>query len=164
MSTCVMEIIDSFVRQRQFMVVIDDSNSNRIMISAGLAQRTVLSPLLFSVHIIDMPSPPYIASFADDTALFASAKKSTKFVKRLNTAIALLDSYILQTLLTWRIQLKFENNARQKTHNRTTHWRWVDLYLSIFIQRLNNNFNHNCEKSNFPLNRALHTLWWDLAN
>jgi hypothetical protein len=52
----------------------------------GVAQGGVISPVLFSLYVKDMPSPSHhveLAFYADDTAIITTSRKPT-----------LLDSYL----------------------------------------------------------------------
>jgi hypothetical protein len=57
---------------------------------AGLAQGGLISPVLFSLYVNDMPSPSYhveLALYSDDTAVIATSRKPTLLV-------SYLDSYL----------------------------------------------------------------------
>ena len=53
-----------------------------------MAQGGLISPVLFSVYVNDMPSPSHhveIALFADDTAVTATSRKPTLLVSYLES-------------------------------------------------------------------------------
>ena len=71
---------------------------------AGVAQGRLISPVLFSLYINDMPLPSHhveLALYADDTAIIATSRKPTLLV-------IYLESYLndLQRWLSdWRITI-----------------------------------------------------------
>jgi hypothetical protein len=51
---------------------------------AGVAQGGLISPVLFSLYVNDMPSPSHhveLALYADDTAIIATFRKPTLLVR-----------------------------------------------------------------------------------
>ena len=55
---------------------------------AGVAQGGLISPVLFSLHVNDMPSPLHhveLALYADDTAIIATSHKPTLLVSYLES-------------------------------------------------------------------------------
>jgi hypothetical protein len=77
---------------------------------AGVAQRGLISPVLFSLYVNDMPSPSHhveVALYADDTADIATSRKPTLLV-------SYLESYLtdLQRLLSeWRIAINVSKSS-----------------------------------------------------
>lgn len=101
--TYLIRILNSFIRKRQFSVHVNDATSNLIQIPAGLAQGTCISPILYALYVADIPiaSKTEIALYADDTAIFTSAKRSNTITKRLNNTLIELKQYFHQ----WKIKL-----------------------------------------------------------
>ena len=55
---------------------------------AGVAQGGLISPVLFSLYVNDMPSPSHhveLALYADDTAIIATSRKPTLLVSYLES-------------------------------------------------------------------------------
>ena len=50
-------ILASYLKNREFRIRFDDSLSDFKPIKAGVPQRSVLSPLLYSLFTADIPSP-----------------------------------------------------------------------------------------------------------
>lgn len=101
--TYLIRLINSFIRNRSFAVHINNHVSSKIETSAGLAQGTCLSPLLYSLYEADMPSDENVqlALYADDTAVYTSAKNSNTIIKRLNNEAATLSEYFKM----WKIKI-----------------------------------------------------------
>jgi len=77
---------------------------------AGVAQGGLISPILFSLYVNDMPSPSHnveLAFYADDTAIIATSRKPTLLV-------GYLESYLndLQRWLSdWRIAINVSKST-----------------------------------------------------
>jgi len=76
----IVKWIKDFLKDRSFRVQINESMSDFYDIKAGVPQGAVLSPLLFSIYINDLPSchsrhKSYYLLFADDLASFFIYKK-----------------------------------------------------------------------------------------
>ena len=101
--TYLTRLINAFIRHRKFAVHINGSTSNKINIPAGLAQGTCISPLLYSLFVADMPTDSKVntALYADDTAIYTSAKQSNTIVNRLNSSLATLQAYFIK----WKIKI-----------------------------------------------------------
>lgn len=107
--TYLIRLINSFIRNRQFSVHINQGVSQSINIPAGLAQGTCISPILYALFIADIPqdNDVKIALYADDTALYTAAKTSNTIVRRLNLSLQTLQLYFRK----WKI--KINNNKTQ---------------------------------------------------
>jgi len=96
--------ISSYLRSRAFEVSFHSATSSRRDTRAGVAQGRLISPVLFSLYINDMPLPSHhveLALYADDTAIIATSRKPTLLV-------IYLESYLndLQRWLSdWRITI-----------------------------------------------------------
>ena len=68
--------ISSFLCKRQMRVVIDGESSQETKVISGVPQGTVLGPLLFLVHINDLPDcvSSKVRLFADDCLLYREIK------------------------------------------------------------------------------------------
>jgi len=66
--------IESFLSCRQQLVLFDGARSEHSAVTSGVPQGTVMGPLLFLLHINDMPSVvdpgTSIRLFADDTLIY----------------------------------------------------------------------------------------------
>ena len=72
--------IKSFLDNRSQSVAINGSLSNRIPVSSGGPQGSVIGPLLFLIYINDLPEHVTCKTrlFADDTAIYLSLKSDTQ--------------------------------------------------------------------------------------
>jgi hypothetical protein len=63
--------------------------------AAGLRQGAVLSSVLFTLYIADMPYPPNtsLALYADDTAILAQSLRTDTIARRLSQATSVLQRY-----------------------------------------------------------------------
>ena len=70
--------ITNFLNNRKQRVVVDGSFSNFADVESGVPQGTVLSPLLFLLHINDLPScvNSKVRLFADDCLLYREIKNN----------------------------------------------------------------------------------------
>ena len=72
--------IKDFLDNRKQAAVINGINSDRISISSGVTQGSVLGPILFLAYINDLPEQvkSRVRLFADDTALYLSISSTTE--------------------------------------------------------------------------------------
>ena len=79
--------MQSYLTNRKQKVRIDQSESERITITMGVPQGTILGPLLFILYINDllitMPENS-ILSYADDTAVISSGQKWIEVESEMN--------------------------------------------------------------------------------
>jgi hypothetical protein len=101
--TYLIKIIQSFLRDRNFFVQVEEDISNRISIKAGVPQGAVLSPTLFNVFLFDIPSffRCILSLFADDTAILTSSDKPGPIMKRLQSSLTKIQNYFLN----WKIKV-----------------------------------------------------------
>lgn len=101
--TYLVRIINSFIRNRHFVVHVNGGTSRKVAIPAGLAQGTCISPILYALFVSDMPDIEKIekALYADDTTLYTAARSSNIIVKRLNSSLLILQDYFVK----WKIKM-----------------------------------------------------------
>jgi retron-type reverse transcriptase len=82
-----VHIISQYLRCRTFEASFrTDKSSSRSML-AGVAQGGLISPVIFSLYVNEMPTPSHhveLALYADDTAIIATSRKPTLFVSYVN--------------------------------------------------------------------------------
>ena len=68
--------IYNFLKSRKQSVVVDGKQSSLIDVVSGVPQGTVLGPLLFLLHFIDLPSvvSSKVRLFADDCLIYRNIK------------------------------------------------------------------------------------------
>lgn len=100
------KLIDSFIRDREFIVYVKGSKSYKVKMSAGLAQGTVLNPLLYILYVSDIPIPVNVqlAMYADDIAIYTSSYDPDAVVRNLNNALNVLRKYFVQ----WKIKINID--------------------------------------------------------
>lgn len=72
-----VNLIEGYLRNRSYHVNINNENSSRRNIEAGVPQGSILGPLLFNLYTADIPEPKRatIAQYADDTAIYYSNRR-----------------------------------------------------------------------------------------
>lgn len=104
--TYLIKLISSFLKDRSFTVCVNGIQSSSKPIPAGLAQGSVISPLLYAVYTSDLKIPSNCESgyYADDTAILSSAKQSNTVVKNLSNALLKIHKYFIK----WKIKINCE--------------------------------------------------------
>lgn len=72
-------LLASYLSNRLFQVREGDATSSFHVIRAGVPQRSILGPILYTMYTADLPEVPGVmtATYADDTAILARNKDST---------------------------------------------------------------------------------------
>jgi hypothetical protein len=67
-------LLKSYLHNRHFRVKVGNDYSELKYIHAGVAQGSVLGPLLYLLYMADLPMSPrtFIATFADDTSILTT--------------------------------------------------------------------------------------------
>lgn len=92
-----IEIVQDFLKNRKFMVKVEQEYSTIKAVGAGVPQGSILGPTLFILFINDIPKEiPHteLSIFADDTAIFATAHRTPTAVKRLQAATDKIMKYL----------------------------------------------------------------------
>ena len=79
-SSYIVHTISSCLRYRRFETSFQTATSSRRGTRAGVAQGGLISPVLFSLYVNDMPPPSHhveLALYADDTAIIATSRMLT---------------------------------------------------------------------------------------
>jgi hypothetical protein len=77
---------------------------------AGVAQSGLVSPMLFSLYVNDIPTPSRhveLAQFADDTALVATSRSPSLLVGYLEAYLGILE----RRLRDWRIAINVSKST-----------------------------------------------------
>lgn len=98
-----VKLIQSYLRNRKFMVHIGNVKSSIQTVPAGVPQGSILGPYLFLLFLNDIPIQPrtHLACFADDTASYSSSSDLDLIVGRLQFSVDLLHSYFTK----WKLKL-----------------------------------------------------------
>jgi hypothetical protein len=102
--------ISSDLRGRTFEASFQAATSSRRVMRAGVAQGGLISSVLFSLYVNDMPTPSRyveLALYADDTAVIATSRKPALLVSYLESYL-----YDLQRWLSeWRIMINVSKSS-----------------------------------------------------
>jgi hypothetical protein len=88
-------LIKDFTSNRTFKVHIDTDQSGAKLIPAGLPQGSILSPTLYSIYVSDLKFNIHTQSacYADDTAIFSSANRTTTILKNLQKSLSKVENF-----------------------------------------------------------------------
>ena len=106
----VVHTISSYIRSWMFEASFQMATSSCSGLRAAVAQGRLISPVLFSLYVNDMPSPSHhveLALYTDDTAIIATSHKLTLLA-------SYLESYckdLQQWLSEWRIAINVSNST-----------------------------------------------------
>jgi hypothetical protein len=124
----------SYLNSRTFEASFKSATSTIRRMRAGVAQGGIVSPVLFSLYVNDMPSPSHhveLALYADDTAVIATSRQPALLVKYLETYL----SYLERWLSEWRIAINVSKSSAMhfaKTERRVPKPRPVQLFGEPF--------------------------------
>jgi hypothetical protein len=99
-----VKTIQSYLRSRTFEASFQTATSSSRGMRAGAAHGGLISPVLFSLYVNDMPVPSHhveLVLYADDTAVIATSRKPALLV-------SYLESYLAELVLwlrRWRIAI-----------------------------------------------------------
>jgi hypothetical protein len=106
----IVHTISSYLRGRTFEAFFQTATSSGRGMRAGVAQGGLISPVLFSLYVNDMPSPSHhveLALYADDMEVIPTSRKPTLLV-------SLLESYLYdfqRWLSKWRITINVSKSS-----------------------------------------------------
>ncbi|GFX62158.1 probable RNA-directed DNA polymerase from transposon X-element [Trichonephila clavipes] len=109
-------LLHSYNSNRSYQVRVKDTLSTTKFINCGVAQGSLLGPLLFNLYINDIPeySLTKLNMYADDTAVHATFKRITSVTFALNKHLKLLENYYDR----WKISINVEKSAAVFTKKR----------------------------------------------
>jgi hypothetical protein len=99
-----VKTLSSYLHSRTFQSSFNSATSTRRNMRAGVAQGALVSPVLFSLYVNDMPESSRhveLALYADDTALIATFRSPLLLVSYLETYLNTLELW----LRDWRIAI-----------------------------------------------------------
>ncbi|GFU59796.1 probable RNA-directed DNA polymerase from transposon X-element [Trichonephila clavipes] len=102
-------LLHSYNSNRSYQVRVKDTLSTTKFINCGVAQGSLLGPLLFNLYINDIPeySLTKLNMYADDTAVHTTFKRITSVTFALNKHLKLLEKYYDR----WKISINVEKSA-----------------------------------------------------
>jgi retron-type reverse transcriptase len=102
--------ISSYLQDQMFKASFQMAMLSRRDMQAGVAQGGLISPVLFSLYVNDMPSPSHhveLALYADDTAIIATSRKPTLLVSYLESYLNDLQRWLSE----WRIAINVSKST-----------------------------------------------------
>ena len=120
-----VKTVFSYLKGRTFEASFQRTTSTTRRMQAGVAQGEIISPILFSLYVNDMPSLSChveLALYADDTAVIATSRQLALLVKYLETYLSDLErmEYRHQCLEELRYALRQDRLALFETPSSTT--------------------------------------------
>ena len=101
-----LELITSYLKDRQQYVSLGDSQSTQQYVSIGVPQGSILGPLLFLIYINDLPTATkfFIKLYADDTFLCYQHEDSKLLEREVNTEIDKVYKWLASNQLTLNVR------------------------------------------------------------
>jgi hypothetical protein len=102
--------VSSYVRGLTFEASFLAATSSRRVMQARVAQGGLISPVLFSLYVNDIPTPSHhvkLALYADYTAIIATSHKPTLLVSYLESYLSDLQRWLSE----WRIAIILKSSA-----------------------------------------------------
>ena len=106
----IVHTISSYLRGRAFGASFQTATSSRRGMRAGVTQGGLISPVLFSLYVNDMPPPSHhveLALYADDTAIIATSRKPKLLVSYLESYLNDLQRWFSE----WRIAINVSKST-----------------------------------------------------
>ena len=94
--------LTSFLSDGTKSTLVEGYNSQPAPLHGGVPQGAILSPLLFSIYVNDMPSDGSTNLFADDTSSYFISPSSSLLSSRLQERVDSLNSWFQ----TWRLSIQ----------------------------------------------------------
>ena len=97
------EWFESFLSDRSQVTVYDNVQPETAKISMGVAQGSIIGPLLFVIYVNDLPNvleSCQVTLFADDTVLYCSYKSPEELQKKMNTDLERVCDWLKMNHLT----------------------------------------------------------------
>ena len=136
----IVRLMASFITNRKIAVNINGTISDQIQLNAGTPQGSVLSPLLFLIHVNDIPIDPLnnnvsVSQIADDLGFWTFSKNGRIIQYRLAKTLSDLELWCSK----WRIKLNAKKT--QLLLIRQTKQRNLSINLELFGEKLINTDN-----------------------
>lgn len=141
----IIEIINSYLKDRKFRVKIEDDTSTPKTIAAGVPQGSILGPTLYNLFTQDIPRPTKaeIGLYADDTAIYYAHRNLTTLHKTLQKDLENTQNWFQK----WRININvqktqavfFQHRRRPRRpnqlviNNHQTEWKTTATYLGVTL-------------------------------
>jgi hypothetical protein len=106
----IVHTTSSYLRARTFEASFQTATSSHQGMRAGVAHGGLISPVLFSLYVNDMPSSSHhveLALHADDTAIIATSRKPTLLISYLESYLNDLQRWLSE----WRIAINVSKST-----------------------------------------------------
>jgi hypothetical protein len=106
----IVHTFSSYLRGRTFEASSQTATSSRRGMRVGVAQGGLISPVLFSLYVNDMPSPSHhvvLANYSDDTNITAKCRKPTLLVSYLEAYLNELQRWLSE----WGISINVSKST-----------------------------------------------------
>ena len=100
-----LRILCSFLKERSLKVHVDGSVSREVKLGAGTPQGSCLSPILFCIHVNDIPFHEMTncqpSQYADDVGLWSTGSKVQDTANTMQNALKITENWCSK----WRVKL-----------------------------------------------------------
>ncbi|GFV96232.1 probable RNA-directed DNA polymerase from transposon X-element [Trichonephila clavipes] len=121
-----LRVVETIKTDRNFSVRINDTYSSHRPTEAGMAQGTLISPLLFNIYVNDIPTHDntILCMFADDAEILASHTEPKLAARAINRHLLVLEDWFSK----WKIALNVAKNEAV-FFTRKTRLTYPDIFL-----------------------------------
>ena len=102
----IYKLLQNYLQNRTQCVSLNGTISNRLPITCGVPQGSILGPLLFLIYINDIYRSSSILKFilfADDTTIFISGSSLPELYRKLNSELILVSDWFKANKLSLNI-------------------------------------------------------------
>ncbi|GBN42033.1 putative RNA-directed DNA polymerase from transposon BS [Araneus ventricosus] len=122
----IIEIIQSYLKNRHFTVLVKNSDSIPRKLQAGVPQGGILGPIIFVLFMNDIPQVRniMISLYADDTAILSQGKTPDKTIVPLQNYLKNLAAWLVR----WKIKLNVGKTEAILFNKKNDDWPEVKIY------------------------------------
>ena len=121
--TIFVRYIKSFISQRYMYFQIQDLESPKIKLNFGVPQGSSLSPILFLLHVTDIPTPTkpntFLSQFADDIKIYSHSSSLAKIQSNLQHSMNQIISFCGKRRISINESKSFELIFRKHSRKST---------------------------------------------